>query len=101
MSMKILLVSDAHGNIELMEELVRIYPDMDLYLDAGDNQSSIYQINPYRAVKGNCDYYPYEEHVFISTSAGAIFMRHLPYIENKELKGVRLFIHGHTHKYLR
>ena len=96
--MKILLVSDAHGNIDTMMDLIKVYPNMDLYLDAGDNMSSVYQISPYRSAKGNCDYYPYDEKVFISTPIGGILMRHLPYIDKKELEGVKLFIHGHTHR---
>ena len=96
--MKILLVSDAHGNIEEMLNLLKVYPNMDLYLDAGDNCSSLAQLTPYRSVKGNCDYYPYDEKAFIRTSAGGIFMRHLPYASTEEMKGVKIFIHGHTHK---
>lgn len=96
--MKILLVSDAHGNIDAMMDLIKIYPNMDLYLDAGDNMSSVYQLSPYRSVKGNCDYYPYDEKAFISTPIGGILMRHLPYIDKKELEGVKIIIHGHTHR---
>ena len=99
MSMKILVVSDAHGNLEAMKDLLKIYPNMDLYLDAGDSQGSTYELSPYRSIKGNCDYYPFDEKALIRTSAGNIFMRHLPYIDDKELEGVRLFIHGHTHRY--
>ena len=81
-----------------MMNLVKIYPDMDLYLDAGDNCSSLAQIRPYRSVKGNCDYYPYDEKAFIHTGEGNIFMRHLPYINKDEESNIKLFIHGHTHK---
>ena len=97
--MKILVVSDAHGNIEDMKKLLDIYPNMDYYLDAGDNLSSVSQLTPYRSVKGNCDFYPFDEKAFIRTSIGGIFMRHLPYILPEEKKGVKIFIHGHTHHY--
>lgn len=95
--MKILVVSDAHGNIEEMMNLLKVYPNMDMYLDAGDNLSSLHQISPYRSVRGNCDYYPYDEKVLIRTSAGNLFMKHLPYLTSKEKEGIRIFIHGHTH----
>ena len=97
--MKILVVSDAHGNDEIMLRLVKEYPNMDLYLDAGDSQSSRYNLAMYYSVKGNCDYFPFDEKLKIPTSAGYIFMRHLPYISISEEKDIKIFIHGHTHRY--
>lgn len=97
--MKILVVSDAHGNSELMLKLAKEYPLMDYYLDAGDSESDGYTLFPYRSVKGNCDYYPFDEKLLIRTSAGNIFMRHAPYIYPKEAKDCSIFIHGHTHRY--
>lgn len=97
--MKILVVSDAHGHDDLMLKLVKEYPKMDLYLDAGDNMSDQYRLNMYYSVRGNCDYFPYDTKLRIPTDAGYIFMRHAPYIDEKEKMGVKLFIHGHTHRY--
>ena len=45
--MKILVASDAHGNVDLMLDLVKEYPKMDLYLDAGDSQSDRYTLRRY------------------------------------------------------
>ena len=97
--MKILVVSDAHGNVELMQQLVKEYPLMDYYLDAGDSMSDAYTLFPYRSVKGNCDYFDFDEKLLIRTYAGNIFMRHAPYIYIGEEKDTRIFIHGHTHHY--
>ena len=97
--MKILVASDAHGNEELMLQLVKEYPKMDLYLDAGDSQSSRYNIPMYYSVRGNCDYFPFDEKLRIPTEAGYIFMRHAPIIYPNEEMGIKIFIHGHTHRY--
>ena len=48
--MKILLVSDTHGHDEIYEELYRIYPKMDLYLDAGDSETEQMFICPFLSV---------------------------------------------------
>ena len=97
--MKILVVGDAHGNIELMKDLQNQYPNMDLYLDAGDNLSDSYTLFPFRSCKGNCDFFNFEDKVLIRTAYGNIFMRHVPYITEQEKKDTIIFIHGHTHKY--
>ena len=55
--MKILLVSDTHGNNVALDALVKKYPNMDLYLHCGDSESDEYSIYPFRSVKGNCDYF--------------------------------------------
>ena len=97
--MKILVVSDAHGNSELMLRLVKEYPNMDYYLDAGDSESDSYTLFPYRSIKGNCDYFSFDEKLLIRTYVGNIFMRHAPFIYPQEMKNTRIFIHGHTHRY--
>ena len=97
--MKILVASDAHGNIDLMLKLIKEYPSMDYYLDAGDSESDSYTLFPYRSVRGNCDYFSFDEKALLRTSAGSIFMRHVPYITQKEKDNCVIFIHGHTHRY--
>ena len=97
--MKYLVVSDAHGNVELMQELVKENPGVEGYLDAGDSMSDSYSIQPFRSVKGNCDYFPFDEKALIRNRGGNIFMRHLPYISLAESQDVKVFIHGHTHRY--
>ena len=97
--MKILVVSDAHGNKDLMIDLINEYPNMDLYLDAGDSLSDSYTLYPYRSVKGNCDFFDFDEKALIRNRDITIFMRHAPYIYPNEEKDIDIFIHGHTHRY--
>ena len=97
--MKILVVSDSHGNDGLLMDLYHQYPNMDLYLHAGDSQSSSMAIYPFDSVEGNCDFYNFDLRRKIYTPKGYLLMKHYPSISDKEKEGVFLFIHGHTHKY--
>mgnify|MGYP003297992236 CR=1 FL=1 len=58
--MKILLVSDTHGNNEALDKILKIHPDMDLYLHLGDSESTPELLRPFVTVKGNCDFYDFD-----------------------------------------
>ena len=95
--MKILLVSDTHGHDEIYSELYKMYPKIDLYLDAGDSQVDQDSIYPFISVRGNCDYYPFDEKYRIYTPVGYLLMEHKPRFTNEEIEANKLLIHGHTH----
>ena len=97
--MKILIVSDSHRNDELLYELVKEYPKMDLYLHAGDSQSFAEGVFPFDSCLGNCDSYPFMEKRFFRTEYGNISMKHFPHLNEEEKKDIRIFIYGHTHRY--
>ena len=97
--MKILVVSDSHGNDEILKDLCNQYPKMDYYLHAGDSQSSMMAIYPFDSVEGNCDYYSFDRCRKIYTPTGYLFMKHYPVLNSKEKEGIKFFIHGHTHRY--
>lgn len=97
--MKILVVSDSHRDSELLHNLVKKYPDMDYYLHAGDSCDFSYSIAPFDSVKGNCDYYDYDEKRFLRTPYGNILMRHYPTLSRDEAKDIKIFIYGYTHEY--
>lgn len=99
--MKILLVSDSHGNNMALDILYHKYPKMDLYLHAGDNEASEWSIWPFQSVKGNCDHFgDYPEHMKLPIPGGYLWMQHHPSVLIEDLKRhqVRLFIYGHTHR---
>ena len=99
--MRILLVSDSHGNCSALDKLLKIYPNMDLYLHAGDLEADEQSIRPFDCVKGNCDRYSrLPERRIIHTPFGTLFMTHLPYLPIDIVKqyNVKIFIHGHTHR---
>ena len=99
--MKILLVSDTHGNNAALDKLAKLFPNMDMYLHAGDSEASEWSIYPFSSVLGNCDYYSdYPEHMELSIPNGKLWMQHRPNIDIEKLKkhNVRLFLYGHTHR---
>ena len=98
--MKILVVSDSHGNNEALDQLLLIYPKMDLYIHAGDYECDERSIEPFRAVKGNCDYFSNAlDRLIIPIDKGTIIVQHRPNISSDILKEnkARIFINGHTH----
>ena len=99
--MRVLLVSDTHGNNEILDLLVKTYPDIDIYLHLGDSESDEYSLMPFRSVRGNCDRYPnFPENLLIPTPYGNMLAMHVPYVRDAFLKehDVKIFVHGHTHR---
>ena len=99
--MKILLVSDTHGNNESLDYLVKKYPNMDLYLHCGDSESDEFSIHPYRSVKGNCDYIgDFPMYLIIPTPYGNMMVHHKPLIDSNVLRdnNAKIFVYGHTHR---
>ena len=97
--MKILVVSDTHGNESLLKELVSSYPKMDYYLHAGDSGLDRDTLYPFESVRGNTDYYPFDELLRIYTPMGYLLVRHKPWFTNEQIKDNKFLIHGHTHQY--
>ena len=97
--MKILLVSDTHGNNEALDYLVKQYPNMDLYLHAGDSESDSYSLFPFVSIRGNCDYFSFDDKRLFKTEYGNILIKHFPFLYQNEKENLFIFIHGHTHHY--
>ena len=98
--MKILLVSDSHGDYESLETLYKQYPNMDLYLHAGDSEQDEWSIKPFISVRGNCDrYYDFQNYLVIPSPYGNIYVQHTPYISKSVINehNAKIVIHGHTH----
>lgn len=99
--MKILLVSDSHGDDQILKTLYNQYPNMDLYLHAGDSQSNPENIKPFISVMGNCDYnYDFLDHIKIKTPYGYLYMEHDHGRDFKELlenPNIKIYVCGHTH----
>lgn len=98
--MRILLVSDSHGNTEALNKLSELYPNMDLYLHCGDSESHPYSLMPFRSVKGNCDYsFDLPEELIIPTIRGNIYIRHKNNQSHRYLidNNIKYYLYGHTH----
>ena len=100
MNMKILLVSDSHSDYASLDRLAAMYPEMDLYLHAGDSEQDEWSIKPFISVRGNCDhYYDFPIFLIIPSPYGNIFVQHLPFISKSVIAehNAKIVIHGHTH----
>mgnify|MGYP003307969790 CR=1 FL=1 len=98
--MKILIVSDSHGNNEVLDELVRTHTDVSLFLHCGDSCCPAHSIFPFKSVRGNCDYlYDMEETFILPSPFGNILLKHKPNATDKFLKdnNIRIYVYGHSH----
>ena len=99
-TMKILLVSDSHSDYQALDTLAKKYPNMDLYLHAGDSEQDEFSIKPFISVRGNCDhYYDFPNFLVIPSPIGNIYVQHLPFVSKSvvEQYSAKIVIHGHTH----
>ena len=99
--MKILLVSDSHGDYESLDRLYKMHPNMDLYLHAGDSEQDEWSLKPFVSVRGNCDhYYDFPNFLVIPSPMGNIYVQHTPYISKSVINehNAKIVIHGHTHR---
>ena len=84
--MKILLVSDSHSDYASLDRLAAMYPNMDLYLHAGDSEQDEWSIKPFISVRGNCDhYYDFPNFLIIPSPYGNIFIQHLPFVSKSTI----------------
>ena len=97
--MKILVVSDSHGDEKLLKELVSTYPHMDYYIHAGDSGLDRDTLYPFESVRGNTDYYPFDELLRIYTPVGYLLVKHKPWFNVEQVKDNKILINGHTHQY--
>lgn len=104
--MKIVIVSDSHGNREILEKIALQNSNANLFLHAGDSRLCKSEINPYISVKGNCDYeLDFSESITIKTPYGNLYMTHgnrLYEINRYTLQknNAKIFVFGHTHSHL-
>lgn len=98
--MKILIVSDSHGDFKSLDKLVNMYPKMDLYIHCGDSEDDEFHLMPFVSVRGNCDtYYDFQDHLLVSTPFGNMYVQHRPLYSYDKIKqeNATIFVHGHTH----
>ena len=99
--MKILLVSDSHGDYDSLDRLYKMYPEMDLYLHAGDSEQDEFSLKPFISVRGNCDhYYDFPYFLVIPSPIGNIYVQHTPFVSKSLINehNAKIVIHGHTHR---
>ena len=103
---KILVVSDRHGNTYLLDELYKKYPNFDYYLHAGDSCDIRENLGMFITCKGNNDRYITNDQVVLKVGSHNLYMMHghkmflfeKNIIARSNMFNCDIFIHGHTHK---
>ncbi len=106
--MKIVLVSDNHGDISSIKKILNREQDGEYYLHCGDCEMSREELRPFSPVKGNNDYaYDYPLYKVLEIGDHRIFITHgHRYIILNSLNGLVAKAHelccdvvffGHTH----
>lgn len=111
--MKILVLSDSHGELRYMEQAVfDVTPDHIIHL--GDKQQDCVRLQekfcriPFTSVPGNCDLYAVEPQVVLTELGGVRFLithGHLHGVKGGMLRfslaareaGAQVALYGHTH----
>ena len=98
--MRILFVSDTHGDNTPLDEIIINNQNFDLYLHAGDCCCYPQLLYPFHVVRGNCDYAEdMLEELIIPSPFGNILLRHKSDITAAYLKqkNIKILMFGHTH----
>lgn len=100
---KILVISDTHGETSWVYDLLLSHSDYDYFFHLGDSELPAYMLSPFISVKGNCDYYnDYPPTKRIITKNATFHLEHgNHYIDDKYIlaQDVLIFLHGHSHKH--
>ena len=100
--MKILIISDTHGDTEIIKKIRDKHKDVDIILHAGDSELPPYMTNDFLCVKGNCDYYDYPVSRDLNIEGFMIHIEHgnrirIPVSLFLENNSYNIVIFGHTH----
>lgn len=101
--MKICVVSDSHGDREILQSIRFRHPDCHIYLHLGDSQLDEQWIAPFVSVKGNCDSFcDYPHFRIIDTPYGKIYAEHghrtgRVDVDFLKRNGCKIYLSGHTH----
>ena len=103
--MKIVVVSDSHSNLTVLNDIVMKNYDADVFYHLGDSELPEYLLNSYTCVRGNCDYNDFPREKDCILEGFKIHLEHgnsLNFAINPEQyikeKKCDIFLFGHTHK---
>mgnify|MGYP002560562408 FL=1 len=103
--MKIVVVSDSHSNLTVLNNIVMKNYDADVFYHLGDSELPEYLLNSYTCVRGNCDYNDFPREKDCILEGFKIHLEHgnsLNFAINPEQyikeKKCDIFLFGHTHK---
>ena len=77
--MKIVIMSDTHGNRDIIEKVKSYYPEADTYIHCGDSELAANDVvlQDVHKVGGNCDHdAAYEDDVLLETGGTKLYITH-------------------------
>ena len=100
--MRILLVSDSHGDFESLNNLLILHPDCDYYFHLGDSCLPKYYMQSFLCIKGNCDFENFDTVREITINNIKFHLEHGDKIFTKINNYIKdidcdVFLFGHTH----
>lgn len=116
--MKIIVISDTHGNMHRLKDVIDKNKDADLFLHLGDGAEEFFEVQKLypglsmNIVRGNCDFGHDEipNETIIDVCSHKIFASHGyihnvkdgidNYVEFARKNGADIILYGHTHKRL-
>ena len=104
--MKIVVVSDTHGDLSLLRKVALLNQDATYFYHLGDYEVPTYLLSPFTFVKGNCDFLSdaptsldftidYDLKVHLEHGNRINFLDFENYVKRKNCN---IFLYGHTHK---
>lgn len=103
--MKIVIVSDSHGDANILRIVAKREEDAMHFVHAGDLEDTEESAWPFSVVLGNRDFLPLKREIVIHNpfGDGDMLIRHRPLsgkgeLEGLKRRGIRYFVHGHTHE---
>lgn len=108
--MKIVVVSDNHGRLEPLKDILMLHQDAEVFIHCGDSEMPAEYLSGYVSVKGNNDFYgDLPEYRIIDLNEYRILVTHghrMMFLDNREMlvnkaKSLNCDIvcFGHTHVY--
>lgn len=108
--MKIVLVSDNHGSLKVLKDILNIHQNADYYLHCGDSEMTASMIRPFVGVRGNNDFgLDYPDYRVIEIDGHRVLVIHghryvffnsiEPLIKKAQELVCDVVFFGHTHMY--
>lgn len=116
--MKVIVISDTHGNVNRLKDVVEMNKDADMFLHLGDGAEEFFEIQKLypnlsmNIVRGNCDlgYGDIPNYKMFEIGSHKIFASHGymhnvkdgidNYVEFARGNGADIILYGHTHERL-
>ena len=103
---KIVVVSDSHGDNQILKDVASKHNDADVFLHLGDSETYESEIYPFITIKGNNDYLINDEVKVLAIAGDRFYLTHghRNYLDDNNMVRIAkknecdFFLFGHTHR---